>query len=217
MIESFDKGNSWSTPIKVNDDETMAIQDLVWGETNERGDLIIIWRDRRHGNQSNYISDYGIMGAVRFKDSSYFTQNFAISSQIIPFDSVLLLKGNDFLCCKFYGDTIYSVWGDSRTVKLNIWFNKININTTYYFSKNLEEDIYLKIYPIPSKDILYIESKEKIYSIEIFDNKCEKIKYKSIKGNDKIKIETSNLLPGYYLIRIKTCNQNIYCTNLIIK
>ena len=73
LMETFDAGISWSGMIRVNDDQigNGVLQDLVWADFNESGDLVVCWRDRRNGG-IGFESDSDIYAAVKFNGSSVF-------------------------------------------------------------------------------------------------------------------------------------------------
>ena len=73
MIETTD-GINWSSPERINQDGigNTKMQDLVWADFNENGDLAICWRDRRNASTSGYQTETEIYGAIRFSGNSNF-------------------------------------------------------------------------------------------------------------------------------------------------
>lgn len=47
-VRSSDGGNTWSTPVKVNDDTGTEAQFFPWVTTDENGTIYAVWYDRRH-------------------------------------------------------------------------------------------------------------------------------------------------------------------------
>jgi hypothetical protein len=131
LNESFDGGVTWSENIRVNDDEPAigVQQDLVWADFDASGNLLVTWRDRRNAGDAGSSTSYEIYGAVKWKDSLQFSQNFNISDALVAFDDVLKENGNDFMSCVFYADTLYATWGDTRDGNLDIWFAKLDTKT----------------------------------------------------------------------------------------
>ncbi len=131
MIESFDEGISWSNPIRINDDNigNGKMQDLVWADFDSDGDLVITWRDRRNSSANGYQTESEIWGSVRWKDSTNFSSNFSITSQQIAYDTILAESGNDFMCVAVENDTLNAVWGDTRNGKLNIYFQRMSLQS----------------------------------------------------------------------------------------
>jgi hypothetical protein len=129
FTESFDGGETWSEPKRINDDEqgNGVMQDLIWADFDNDGDFAITWRDRRNGDGSGYASDYEIYGSVRLNGASDFSSDFIISDTLLPYDPLLDRNGNDFMCVDFNNDTLNVVWGDMRNGKMNIWFQRVAV------------------------------------------------------------------------------------------
>ena len=205
MRESYDAGTTWGNPIRVNDDPVgnNRMQDLLWGDFDDDGDLVVTWRDRRNGTDSTYQTAYEIWGAYRNKDSSNFSPNFRISDTLIPYHNILAHSGNDFMCVKLVDDTLNAVWGDTRNGKLNIWFQRMAVNGNITSIKQIhtEEVPVVKIYPNPVFSTLTIEG-ESVKSIWIY-NSLGQLVAKYDKAN---MIDLNHLANGNYFISIITKN-----------
>jgi hypothetical protein len=81
-----------------------------------------------------------------------------INTSLIPFDSLIVENGNDVMCCAFHADTLYTVWGDTRNGKMNIYFNKIlsSSNASIGFT-DLENDFNWSISPNPTQDVVKVK------------------------------------------------------------
>jgi len=144
----------------VNDDPIAnnKMQDLVWADFDNDGDLIVAWRDRRNAADSTYETSSEIMGSIRWKDSTNFSPNFVITDSSITYNNILAENGNDFMCVQLINDTVYAVWGDTRNGYLNIWLQQIDIATGGSSIIDLANDISLiNIYPNPSKNTINID------------------------------------------------------------
>lgn len=174
MTETYDFGNTWSSMTRVNDDPigNGVLQDMIWASFDEDSDLAVCWRDRRNDGGSGYARASEIFGTVRWKDSLNFSPNFIISDTLTPYNNILSQAGNDFLCQQLQQDTLYVTWGDTRTGFLNIWFEKIALNTgnsTGLINLNHSEIPLLEIYPNPSNDFVILNTKDQeLISIKIF-------------------------------------------------
>jgi len=159
--ESYDAGVTWGNSQRVNDDPISndRMQDLLWGDFDSDGDLILTWRDRRNGADSTYQTSSEIWGAVMKKDSVNFSANFKISDSMVAYDSILANSGNDFMCVKFVNDTLNAVWGDTRDGKLNIWFQRMSTNGNVTGIKKIhtEEVPIINLYPNPASSIITIK------------------------------------------------------------
>ena len=211
--ETTDLAN-WSTPIRVNDDPVGndRLQDQVWGKINESGDVAICWRDRRNASSSGYQTETETYCAVRFKDSTSFEANFAVSSVQSPHNAILEGAGNDFICVEFIGDTVYTLWGDVRTGTINIYLNKSNINTgtTSTFEVTKESPL-MNVFPNPSSEIITIEHFEEFTDICLINDNGEILKEISTSS-----FSVKELASGTYWILFKAANKQ-FSTPVIVK
>lgn len=173
LMETFDAGISWSGMIRVNDDQigNGVLQDLVWADFNESGDLVVCWRDRRNGG-IGFASNSDIYAAVKFRDSINFSQNFPITDITIPHDPMLESSGNDFMSIVYSGDTIHAVWGDVRNGVINIFYNKMSVlDPVLNISTISTSDWSLKsIYPNPAQQFIYLDDQFVGYKYQIISS-----------------------------------------------
>ncbi len=160
-LHSEDGGNTWSAIQRVNDDAQSngKGQDMVWSAYNERGDIAICWRDRRNASNNGFWNaDYQFYYTTSTDNGASFSTNKMINTSLIPFDSLIVENGNDVMCCAFHADTLYTVWGDTRNGKMNIYFNKIlsSSNASIGFA-DLDNSLDWTIFPNPSHDIVKIK------------------------------------------------------------
>ena len=160
-MHSEDGGNTWSSIQRVNDDvqSNGKGQDMVWSAYNERGDIAICWRDRRNASNNGFWNaDYQFYYTTSTDNGAHFSTNKMINTSLIPFDSLIVENGNDVMGCTYHADTLYTVWGDTRNGKMNIYFNKIlsSSNASIGFA-DLDNSLDWTIYPNPSHDIVKIK------------------------------------------------------------
>lgn len=219
MRESFDEGVNWSSATRINDDPIAnnRIQDLLWADFDNDGDLVVSWRDRRNGADSTYTTSSEIWGAFRSKDSISFFSNFQISDNAVAYDSVLAFAGNDFMCIKLVNDTLSSVWGDTRDGKLNIWFQRMSVtgmivSTNQISSENIPN---IRIYPNPSVSKITVKG-EKLEKIIILNQNGKIVSiHKALKGNNKLVIDLNHLSNGVYFVQVTSSKGQV--TKKIIK
>jgi len=211
ITESSNAGNTWATPIRVNDDPIAndRMQDLIWADFDTDGDLIVTWRDRRNAPDSTYTVSSEIFGAVRWKDSTNFSPNFVITDSSISYNNVLAQSGNDFMNVNLINDTLYAVWGDTRNNFLNIWFQQKDLKTGAIYIKDLANNTSpIEIYPNPIKDLLNINSGKNLLNnaeIEIINILGESILKQKV-NHQRTQLNISNLKSGNYLLKFS--NQN---------
>jgi hypothetical protein len=179
FMESFDAGVNWSTQQRINQDQlgNGKLQDLVWADFDQDGDLAICWRDRRNASSNDYQTETEIYGVVRWKDSTNFSPDFPISNQLTPHDAVLEGSGNDFMNVNFLNDTIYAVWGDVRTGVLSIYINKVGVlngtNSIHLISQ--EPTAGLSIFPNPSNEKIFLSEDLKIKQFTVHNSSGKEV------------------------------------------
>ena len=206
LLETFNAGNTWNDQIRINDDPINSgkMQDLVWANFDLDGDLLVSWRDRRSATDTGFSVSSEIYGAIRWKDSLEFSNNFKISNTLVEFDDVLLGNGNDFMCNAMINDTIYAAWGDTRDGNLNIWFNKISALTlagTGIQNIASESKELITIYPNPSSDLISIEYKT-IDNILIYDILGSCVFQLNDVNRNLVNIDITHLQSGNYTVKI---------------
>ena len=207
--ESRDGGANWSIPVRLNDDPigNDRQQDLIWGDFDQDGDLVIGWRDRRNGTDSTYKTSSEIWATFRHRDSLNFAPNFPVSSQVVPHDTVLEFAGNDFMCIQLVNDTLHAVWGDVRTGKLNIWYSRMDVNGTLLFAQPISSESLptAKAFPNPFTDRLKVKSLVPVKQIEVTDTKGNLIISKRFEVEEyEFELGLPQLPSGTYLLRLNS-------------
>lgn len=214
LNESFDAGTTWSAPTRVNDDPIAnnRMQDLIWGDFDNDGDLIITWRDRRNGSDGTYATASEIYAAYRPFNATQFEPNFRLSSLLIPYDPILTSAGNDFMSVQIENDVVYSVWGDPRNGDLNIWFQKTdtqgNVLSLQEISSENIADIIL--YPNPARDVLNIKCSD-IQEVTLFDMLGRSV-YSIVNDSNlnPIQVPIREFKNGNYMLRVTTASSQRY-------
>jgi len=209
MRESLNGGSSWTGGIRINDDAIAnnRMQDLVWADFDEDGDLVVSWRDRRGGADSTYAANSEIWGAVRWKDSTNFSANFRISDTTVAYDAVLAQSGNDFMCVNLVDDTLAAVWGDVRASgKLNVWFQRLDPNGAILSTIQISSEVIpqVSLYPNPSSDLVSIEAKNLIAIKVLSQNGQEVINLGADANVEKTIVDISTLSDGIYFFQVTT-------------
>ena len=206
LTETYDAGISWSLPQRVNDDpiSNNRMQDLVWADFDNDGDLVLSWRDRRNGANATFQANTEIWAAFRCKDCLNFEPNFQITSQSIIHNTDLEEAGNDFMCIKLQDDILSAAWGDPRDGEINIWFQRMNTQGTVLSTHliSAEKAPSIQIYPNPSDSELTIRG-EQIEYIQIYDLNGKMVIAKEELNKNIVTIEIGNLNSGFYLVKAK--------------
>jgi hypothetical protein len=208
-VHSNDGGQTWSNNIRVNDDPPSngKAQDMVWGAFNEQGNLVVTWRDRRNSIANGFWNaGYDFYYATSIDNGQTFSKNQKLTSQFVAFDTVLIQSGNDMMGCVYCGDTLYTVWGDTRTGKMNIFFSKTiaSTNTNVGITLLTGEQPKWTIFPNPANDYLNVIISNEMIGKEVFvyDASGKKIVTQTITDNS-IKINTQPFLKGVYFLKIE--------------
>jgi hypothetical protein len=207
-FHSNDGGQTWSNNIRVNDDSLAngKAQDMVWAAYNEQGNLLVTWRDRRNSSSIGFWNaGYDFYYATSTDNGQTFSKNKKLTSQFVTFDSVLTQNGNDMMSCVYNGDTLYTVWGDTRTGKMNIFFSKTiastntNVGTTLL---TIDQPQWI-IFPNPTNDYLNVSIAKELIGKELLvcDVSGKKMITQSI-TESKLKINIQELLKGVYFLKI---------------
>ncbi len=198
-IETFNGGAQWSAMQKINQDPAgiPRVQDLVWADFNEQGDLLACWRDRRNAGADGYNQPSEIYAATKNFGGAGFEQDYPITSQSVAHDTILEGKGNDFMSAVFIGDTAYAVWGDVRTGTVRIYLNKWNVNTQVGQSHLMSSETQMLISPNPVHDGFKIPEKLLGYEVKIYNTQGEVV-WKTDSATEQ-EINLSSFPMGGYL------------------
>ena len=162
FTETLDAGTTWSTPIRMNDDPIAngRMQDLLWGDFNNEGDLIVSWRDRRNAPSTGYETDSEIWATYKPNGAVAFEPNFQITDQSIPYNDILASAGNDFMNVQLEANIVHTTWGDPRTNLLKIWYQKTNTDGSPLGISEITSEAKppFYIYPNPANEFVIIES-----------------------------------------------------------
>jgi hypothetical protein len=208
LMESFNGGNTWTAPLRINDDPigNNKLQDLVWGDFDNNGNLLITWRDRRNGGGSSYATASEIFYAYRNKDSVNFQPNGTLSTNIVPYNNILSQNGNDFMCSVLQDDTLNAAWGDTRDGSLDIWYVRMKASTGTLTSMQLIESSSTEIVaqPNPTQDFLTAGFRSGIATEEYFlyDLNGKLIQSEKI-NRSQFQLNLSTIKKGIYILMLK--------------
>lgn len=211
LIETFDKGETWSDPLRINDDSSNngKMQDLVWADFDSDGDLSICWRDRREASDNGYETPSRIYGTVRWIDSLDFEPNFMVAAELADHNVILNGSGNDFMCMEFENDTLNAVWGDTRTGVLSIYLSRFSLidNTVSTIEITQEKTPEIIGYPNPCTSLIHLLNVTPNNSFIIQDQIGNIVKRGEIENNGTVDI--SSLADGSYYLQFLSGNSPI--------
>lgn len=206
LLESFNGGTGWSAPLRVNADPpgTGVMQDLVWGDFDAEGNLAVCWRDRRNAADTGYAVATEIWGAIKWQDSTTFSADMPVSGVAAGFDDVLYGNGNDFMSMQFDQDTLYAVWGDTRSGTLEIWFNKTAAGeaaTGIAIPLTGGQTAGFSLWPNPAQDRVFLSTSEAA-TVRITDQRGAVVHTRQIPSGAEQTLDLQLLPPGVYYVTL---------------
>ncbi|MBL8007275.1 MAG: T9SS type A sorting domain-containing protein [Ignavibacteria bacterium] len=130
FVRSTDYGNTWSAPLRVNDDATTTDQwDPAISVDSKTGKIFVSWFDSREDPVNNLMTK--VYGAVSTNGGVSFLPNSAVSNAAFnPNNMAVNQPGGekyigDYFGIQAIGNTSYSVWEDGRN-------NNLGSYTGYY-------------------------------------------------------------------------------------
>ncbi len=116
LSRSTDQGNTWSEPLRVNNDEAGHQQFLTWMAIDPTtGYLYVVFYDRRNtsGTDTDVFLAYSTNGGNHFTNVKLTDQPFKIDSSTVFF--------GDYNNVTAYDQRIYPIWTQQKGKKLSIW------------------------------------------------------------------------------------------------
>jgi len=202
---SHDAGNTWSGPVRLNDDAKGAYDtchDLTWGSFAPNGTYAAIWRDRRNTGKGDSVS-FQIYGTMSSNGGNSYTTNFRISDTISP--PILIDHGDDFLGCAVTDSNVYALWSDMRTTKENTFFNATSLNkvTTAVLSVSNNPDVKVEAYPNPFHNetniVIHATNPLKEGMLSVYTIEGKKVSELPVSGNGTYKLNFNSILSGTYI------------------
>lgn len=115
LAKSTDGGNSWSNPVRVNNDPPGKQQFFTWMDVDQAtGNLWFVFYDRRNYDDENT----DVYMAVSYDGGETFT-NFKVSeSPFLPWDNIFF---GDYTNISAYNDVVRPIWARLQNGELSIW------------------------------------------------------------------------------------------------
>lgn len=225
LAKSSDGGNTWSNPIKVNDDATISHQFSTWMDVDPyTGNLFFVFYDRRNYSDNNtdvYLA-YSTNGGQSFVNTKISETPFIPNGNIFFGDYTNIIARDNF---------VRPVWTRLHNGELSIWtdfksYQFLNeTDTTNPTSiHTITDEKSIQAYPIPANDIIYVSYKiheESLLNISIVDINGKLIKALSNKtvnyGKhiEQFSIKDFGLSTGQYFIHINI-NNKLYKKQVLV-
>ncbi len=212
LSKSTDGGNTWSAPVKVNDDTTGKHQFFTWMDIDQAtGYLWFVWYDRR-----NYDDNRTDVYMAVSKDGGSTFENFRVSeSPFTPSESIFF---GDYTNVSAHNGVVRPIWGRMDLSVQSIY--SAIIDTAAISGIETEPMIsgQIDIYPNPSADIFMASYKLHEYmtvDVSIINamGQIVAIVLQEEQGpgrhNLQISGEEYGLQSGYYTLRIHSNEVNL--------
>lgn len=172
LVASHDGGNTWSSPVRVNDDLTLNDQFQPWMDVKPNGVIDIVWIDRRN-DPLNWLFD--VYFAYSTDNGQTFSSNIRVSDVPIgPLNEPNSWMG-EYIGIDVDSSRAYIAWTDTRTGDRDIFFDtmanpptKLNEGSgTLPFGADI-----LAITPNPARkkaEFQFMLEKETAVSLKIYD------------------------------------------------
>jgi hypothetical protein len=166
LSKSIDRGNTWSSPTKVNNDRSNSEQFFPWMDIDQtNGNLHFIFYDRR--NYSDQLTDVYLAHSL---DGGETFLNRKISES--PFYPTSNIFFGDYINITVHNNIVRPIWTRLHEGNLSIWTDITSFDPTLslkdYFIQNIKQ------YPNPvSNNLSYVSfklHKESNVRLEIFNS-----------------------------------------------
>lgn len=215
LAKSTDGGDTWTPPMRVNDDDTDKAQFFSWMTIDQaNGDIYIVYYDRR-----NYDNESTDVYLARSTDGGESFSNFKISeSPFIPYSSIFF---GDYTNIVAHNGIVRPIWTRLENGNLSVLTAIIDqiVDEPEIAEELIKAPIHLDInYPNPFKASTYISYKLRepaIISLSVYDVYGRKIA--SLISNQPVNAgkyteifhaTDYNLSPGVYYFALST-NQTV--------
>ncbi len=156
LIKSTDEGETWSEPIRVNDDETNTHQFFTWMDIDRtNGYLYFVFYDRR-----NYVNEYTDVYMAASYDGGLTFINKKISEE--PFFPNKGVFFGDYTNISAHNGIIRPVWTRLHNGQLSIWTDISDFGGNNVNNDVIVRDLEFSQYPNPTDDKIYVSFKSEL-------------------------------------------------------
>lgn len=220
LSKSTDNGDTWSAPVRVNDDAPGKHQFFTWMTIDQTtGYLYFVFYDRR--NHNDISTDVFI--AVSNNGGETFLNRQISESPFIPNQGIFF---GDYTNITAHNGIVRPIWTRLHNGELSIWTHLTNQQEIISAVKNeIADERLLETYPNPASGEIYVSYK--LHTLSTIDlaiiDMNGKIIHQVINNKkqgygkyvEKILPQKLNIKPGTYFLQLKI-NDRIHTTRQII-
>lgn len=123
-IRSSDGGESWSSPVRVNDDAAGALQFFPWVAVDGEGDVHVVWYDRRNDNV-----DLDVYYAASTDGGATFGANRRLTAAsfvpVLPTEGGAAAFIGDYNAIAAGASGVFPFYQDSRRGEQDVWVQRL--------------------------------------------------------------------------------------------
>ncbi len=190
LVKSVDGGNSWTLPVKVNDDNTNRQQFFTWMTIDQTsGYLYFVFYDRRN-HSDNYTDVYL---ALSKDGGNTFSNHLISSSSFLPYASVFM---GDYTNISAHDGIVRPIWTRLDGFELSVWTAIIDTSFNALPEIRKQDFVLNDPSPNPFQSTSYISFKMKIPA---FVN----LGVRDVYGREVTVLINEKLSPGKYIRHLK--------------
>ncbi len=208
LSKSTDGGNTWSAPVKVNDDNSGKHQFLTWMDIDQStGYLYFVFYDRR-----NYNDDHTDVYMAISKDGGETFGNIKISENSFVPDASYFF--GDYTNVNAYNGVIRPVWTYLDGSSQSLWTAIVSESDFVSIEKNESPVLEQNLYPVPVTETLALKYKLKKstqITVNLLDESGRLIKTliknqsrNRGKNREVFELKSLNMQKGIYYIQLIT-------------
>ena len=139
LVKSTDNGTSWSTPIKVNNDNTNTDQWFPWIDISSSGEINVVFYDSRVDPVNNNLSEVYIARSIDGGNTfgNYDVSNSPFQPQALPNSPSENFMG-DYIGITSANQIAFPVWTDNTSGTFQIYTSKVNYNQSVTIDQKRE-------------------------------------------------------------------------------
>ncbi len=222
LAKSIDGGNTWSAPVKVNNDNSNRQQFFTWMSVDQtNGNLYFVFYDRRR-----FISDStDVYLALSTDGGNTFINQRISATPFYPNDQVFF---GDYTNITAHDGIVRPIWTRLHNGQLSVWTDLASYAslTTGIDDELAGTENSVSVYPNPASEISYLSFKlheKSSVRIAVLNAKGEEVK-EILKSEtrpfgkylEKINLKELGLASGNYLLRLEINGQVHTARQIII-
>ncbi|MCL6099303.1 MAG: glycoside hydrolase, partial [Bacteroidetes bacterium] len=139
LVKSTDNGTSWSTPIKVNNDNTNTDQWFPWIDISTSGEINVVFYDSRVDPSNNNLSEVYIARSIDGGNTfgNYDISNSPFQPQALPNSPSGYFMG-DYIGVTSANQKAFPVWTDNTSGTFQLYTSKVNYNQSVTIDQKRE-------------------------------------------------------------------------------